>query len=1025
MRLHRLSVTAFGPFAGTVEVDLDAVSEGGLFLIRGATGAGKTSLLDAIAFALYADVPGARTKKGLHSDHADRGAVPLVVLDLTAGGRRLRIERSPEFRRPKARGRGEVSVPAKATLHELRDGTWETLSSRHDEIADVVADVLGMGLDQFSKVVLLPQGDFAAFLRASPEERRGLLERLFDVAGYVGIEDWFADQRKAAAGTVEAERSALSAALTVLGEHLVGAPADLTADAPDLAALAPGELEEALESLQAAVEGWVATSMADLDAARIAGSRAVAAHTAAQDLVRLQQRGGTARRELGALEAAAGAHEEAVAALERALRARAVSGDLGALTRSAAAVADARTALEATRAPVAALGLADRSEEALRRALDQLGASGDRLVDAVHHADALEQAQSERAEVESRLQRSTARLAELAAGRARVASDLAPAIERVTELEHARQELGPAQARVAAAGEALRRRRACDAAARQLTGLHDDLRGARDHEQALRDSYQHLREARLDGMAAELAAHLEDGSRCPVCGSVEHPAPARSADPVSADDVEAAESLWRQAQQVSMALKVQIASVEAVVAQHTEGLADTPGTAEELAAELDRAKEVVTVLQSRAAELEGARQLVATLQEQAAALADQEGRLREAVSAAKASLTDLDRRLSTGLARYLEAVGDHDRLCPCATPVGSGTAEVPGADRAALTAASTGHREAVDHLVAHLDAATRLVERTAEHAEVTASATSALTEHGFTDADDARSALLDAATVAELTQATRAHERRLAVATATLAEPDVAAALEQPSPDLAGLEATRTAAAEALSAATSADTLARATLANVRRARATVTAHSERLGAALVRHDVLRDLADTVAGTGTNNALRMRLSAFVLAARLEKVATLANERLRSMGDGRYLLRHTDGLAARGARSGLGLEVLDQWTGQARATTSLSGGESFMASLALALGLADAVREESGGFELQTLFVDEGFGTLDDDSLEQVMDVLDGLREGGRAVGVVSHVAELRTRIASQVEVVKTERGSTVHLRGTADSAAVA
>jgi exonuclease SbcC len=142
-----------------------------------------------------------------------------------------------------------------------------------------------------------------------------------------------------------------------------------------------------------------------------------------------------------------------------------------------------------------------------------------------------------------------------------------------------------------------------------------------------------------------------------------------------------------------------------------------------------------------------------------------------------------------------------------------------------------------------------------------------------------------------------------------------------------------------------------------------------------------------------------------------------------MGEGRYQLRHTDGLAARGARSGLGLEVLDLWTGQSRDTSSLSGGESFMASLALALGLADAVREESGGFELQTLFVDEGFGTLDDESLEQVMDVLDGLREGGRAVGVVSHVAELRSRIPSQVVVTKSERGSTVQLRTAADAPA--
>ncbi len=167
----------------------------------------------------------------------------------------------------------------------------------------------------------------------------------------------------------------------------------------------------------------------------------------------------------------------------------------------------------------------------------------------------------------------------------------------------------------------------------------------------------------------------------------------------------------------------------------------------------------------------------------------------------------------------------------------------------------------------------------------------------------------------------------------------------------------------------------------------------------------------------------MRLSSFVLAARLEKVAELANERLAVMGAGRYRLEHTDELAARGARSGLGLRVLDQWTGQTRDTSTLSGGEAFMASLALALGLADAVREEAGGFDLRTLVVDEGFGSLDDESLEQVLDVLDGLREGGRAVGVVSHVAELRGRIPSQVVVHKDPAGSTVTVRTTAPTAA--
>ena len=160
----------------------------------------------------------------------------------------------------------------------------------------------------------------------------------------------------------------------------------------------------------------------------------------------------------------------------------------------------------------------------------------------------------------------------------------------------------------------------------------------------------------------------------------------------------------------------------------------------------------------------------------------------------------------------------------------------------------------------------------------------------------------------------------------------------------------------------------------------------------------------------------MRLTAYVLAARLETVATLANERLAVMGGGRYLLEHSDERAARGARSGLGLRVLDQWTGRVRDTATLSGGESFMASLALALGLADAVREEVGGLDLGTLFIDEGFGSLDDDSLEQVLTVLDGLREGGRAVGVVSHVADLRTRITHQAVVHKGANGSTVEVR---------
>ena len=328
------------------------------------------------------------------------------------------------------------------------------------------------------------------------------------------------------------------------------------------------------------------------------------------------------------------------------------------------------------------------------------------------------------------------------------------------------------------------------------------------------------------------------------------------------------------------------------------------------------------------------------------------------------------------------------------------------------------HHEQVSAAVAaHVSASRALADRQSEHAEVLEQTDTTVRDHGFETVDEARSARLPAAGVGELEAAVSGYEKSRAVAESTIAEEDVATALVAADPNLDALAADAAGTAERLSAATSGDTLARAALDSVRRAAAAARELATRLAEQESRHVVLRSLADAVAGLGPQNDLRMRLSAFVLAARLEKVADLANERLSAMGDGRYRLRHTDGRAARGARSGLGLEVLDLWTGQTRTTASLSGGESFMASLALALGLADAVREESGGFDLQTLFVDEGFGTLDDESLEQVLDVLDALREGGRAVGVVSHVAELRTRITHQVVVTKTEHGSTARTVG--------
>ena len=196
MRLHRLDGTAVGPFAGAESGDFDALAESGLFLLHGPTGAGKTSVLDAVCFALYGQVPGARrTTVRLRSDHADPSTVPQVRLDFSVGRRRFEVTRSPAWDRPKKRGTGTTPEQARVTVRELVDGTWEPLTARIDEAAHLLEELLGLGPDQFTKLVLLPQGEFAAFLRADAEERKALLEKLFGTDRYAALATWVRERR--------------------------------------------------------------------------------------------------------------------------------------------------------------------------------------------------------------------------------------------------------------------------------------------------------------------------------------------------------------------------------------------------------------------------------------------------------------------------------------------------------------------------------------------------------------------------------------------------------------------------------------------------------------------------------------------------------------------------------------------------------------------------------------------------------------------------------------------------------------
>ncbi|MFC7492296.1 MULTISPECIES: AAA family ATPase [unclassified Knoellia] len=1037
MRIHRLSATAFGPFPDEISVDFDVLTSAGLFLIHGPTGAGKTSLLDAICFALFADVPGLRDKRGIVSDHAAPTTTPSVELEFTCGTRRFAIRRSPAHARPKKRGTGTIEAPATVVLSELRGGDWTVVSTRNDEAAEVLHDVLGMGKEQFAKVAMLPQGEFAAFLTAKDDERRALLEKLFDITRFADVEEWLVGARRASEAAVTELRSGIDTDLARLADvvaasGLPGPVPDGDAEAvpgadertldgrPALDPASPDGIRALLDTIGSDLDERLSEAMVALDAAVASEAAAATEVERSRSVTALRERARVARAALASLDRVEDDITAARATHDAASRAASVRGHLVAMAREATEVERATTALEAAMArvrsvnpqavdPTALLDALEAHDDSLRELVRLETARGLRARQAGDHLDAitdatrvLESADADRAAAKDLLVRAESVVAD-----ALEAEASREGVESAAEVAHDRLRL----ARRVVEDEVTVSRLATDAA--QARSAAQD---ARDHE-------QDVVSRRLSQMAAELAEGLVDGESCPVCGADEHPAPAREGNRVGATELDEARRTHAALTRAHQQAETAAASAQALLSEALRVLGVSSVRDLELRALTDEAASAA----ARQAQVRArAAQRVSGEQRLAAARAELH-RVDEAVTAAQQDLArattvaDQARVADAADVASIGALLESHSTCPCTSSIAAvevHAGSVPGAsgDPAGTTRDIVESHESLvvatraweQALARHDESASRLASA-AEAGEAAAA------EAGFSSLPDASAAVMPPAALDRLRDRLHDHDRARSSASAVLEDAEVVAAEAAPAPDLDAVVSAAQQARSILLAAQSTQTQASAARRAFTTVRSSLVAGLDAAGPALTHHHRIKELADTFTGGGLNNTLRMRLTSFVLASRLDTVARLANERLRIMGDGRYTLEHSDRLAARGARSGLGLRVLDQWTGVSRETSTLSGGEAFMASLALALGLADAVREESGGFDLGTLFVDEGFGTLDDESLEQVISVLDSLREGGRAVGVVSHVGELRSRITSQLVVRKSASGSTVAL----------
>lgn len=1091
MILHNLEFEAFMAYPKRQEINFDTLNNAGVFLLNGPTGAGKTTILDAICYALYGETSSDRESAKLHSTYAAHsGTKPRVLLDVTLHGKRLRIDRTPAYNKPITRGarKGQMrEESAKATLAELAPGAdpsdekaWTPISSSVAEVNRTIAERTHLTKEQFLKVVLLPQGQFAQFLKSKPKERKELLKKMFPVEHYEQLFDALLEESKKAQqdvaqdentqrGYIErarAEMLALQALLDAVDTDVEGTdtegsaveefveagedPENLTAEsvtAETLDAWVAGGVERAREtSAREKQEQQRLTDEADRNTRLLAERAQLQAdwreyEQLCERRTRLTERADehkAQREELAQARAAAPLHaqyaqvhaeSQALAARqqEQAACASALEENGNALL---AALRDENISPETTfpeETTFAALPSLEPAEqeiqlEALLDTLRALQKKDAQLADEeaaaaalLKQANSLEQDKSRAEKTMSDLTAQAEQLAEELAGYSTADEERTLAAHLVTEAQQKhdaaqqmQQKLDAASAAVAAAQKQSKRTATAEQKAQEK------WQASAQQALAATEEFKNLQVLRLAQASSLLARELKDGEPCAVCGSVEHPAPARIAEGeqlVERADLDAAkereDKAHKQARTHELAkdraTKAHQEASEALAAARTQYetlVAQGECDVEQTAAQLQQAQTRLAQAQSRVTARDGVLVKVERVR------AEQQ-KAQEALRTIESAAVEAQTRHRDAAARCEAAAAE---LAPARAAVGF----------AQRVEAVEGYRVAHQRLAR---AVLLLGQARERHALAAAQAERLLAESSFESAELVQAAVRTPERVDALEQAVAAYEleharllegfgREAIVAVAARA-----AAGEQAPDDLQGVREQ----VEQLRAAAHRLTLREGERESMLRSlhvlRGEYAAFRAKTAQRYDRAQMLANLAAAARGdTLGGYEHQVDLVSYVLGAEFERILHSASLHLDRMSEGRYGMVFSDH-RAKGSRSGggLNLEITDTWTGEPREASSLSGGESFLASLSLALGLAEVVQANNGGIELDTLFIDEGFGTLDAETLDMVMGTIESLRDSGRTIGLISHVEEMKNRIPAQIVVEKGQNGSSVRV----------
>ena len=912
MRPLKLTISAFGPYAGRTVLDLDALGDNGLYLITGDTGAGKTTIFDAITYALYGEASGQSREPGMFRSKYASAATPTEVeLVFAYGGKTYTVRRNPEYERPKTRGEGTTTQKAEAELH-LPDGRVVT---RPREVDAAIRNIMGVNRQQFMQISMIAQGEFLKLLLASTEDRKDIFRQIFRTTLYRDLQE----NLKREAGGLARQCAETKSSLE---QYISGITAEESdplwpdAEKARAGAMPAGETLELLEKL----------IRQDTEADAAIQKRL---EDAAEELARINE-------SIGRLETREGIRAEAE---------RAKSGREAERERRKAA----EEALEAARAAIPERDAAAESKARLEAELPRYEALEEtrrKLAGNERRAAMLEHLlKTERGRAEE--------MTEGLASRKEILEDYAGAGERVASLRVERM------LRIGRKEQHIQLRSALrdvQNARTELKELQERYEKYAQAAAAAAETYAAMDRAFLDGQAGILAGRLEEGRPCPVCGSTEHPHPAARSEKVPTERElkqarEEAERSRKRAHEASAFCKAELDGMEAleekVRSRASQIWAEVP---EDFAARSEaEIKEIETGMPALEGEIRKEEQKLAGVEE-----------LRSEISAYEENLGKLAEEIKS----YQEELAG----------LKASTGELTARAQSESELLSFPDRKAAVSEIGRLGAVVAGMDRVLRGAE-----------QNFQDSDKNLKAL---------------EEKILALEAQLTDEEETD-------------RETETARRDAVTAERKeAEERSRQIHARLRINRSARDNIREKIGqlAELEKRTAwMRNLADTANGM-LSGKQKVMLETYIQMTYFDRIIARANTRLMVMSGGQYELKRRVEAENFRSQSGLDLDVVDHYNGTERSVKTLSGGESFKASLALALGLSDEIQSSAGGVKLDTMFVDEGFGSLDEESLDQAMKALASLADGRRLVGIISHVTELKNRIDRQIVVTKDRTG---------------